>query len=689
MITKQMLFDYPLPRRPKRIAPGAEYRVQLQHATIDGTAVQVYTFYKINDGELALYFRTFCWDGTFTTWVYDHGDSWAQAQAAVNRWSNAMVDKFISYYHVYRHDDVYGSTGMLCGEHGGFAGRVDGAKLAERLYQYQAKIRNDALVEKRRRVRMDTEKIMAGLGDPPRDLPAFIDSGPLRDSRYIYYKTIRKRRVKGKAVNTIAGYCTHCKKDFEKDVPGGATLHNASGKCPCCGSAIQYKAAGKASKYLQDDARFAVMQRISHGVVIRGFSVRREYHDHYREPKTEYREYYRIFLTFSGHLSYYHWEWVPSPGTERWRGKGEMQWRRYGKNGFIFPTDAHLYTKNLRYVLKGTPWEYSGIKELARKGQEPFFIEDYLTSYEDHPCLEYLAKLGLTRLILDHLPGHYRSSMGNFHKTDFTQYHSEVVNLWGKSLGEVLPNTDRRDIPLLAKVDASVEMVRIAGIERKAGRPCRLEDLNALREVCREYEAMRNVARALPYVPLGKAVRYLQKLGALQNNRVRAWTISDWADYLEMAAEAGWDMTSKQVLYPEVLKEAHEWARAQLEVKRNARHDAAIAAMAGEYRERFAFEYKGLAIVVPESAGEIIQEGQALHHCVGRYAEDMANGRTVILFIRKAEDPHTPYYTLEVGADNQVRQCRGSRNDDPTPDVMKLLKTFKRQRLALRAAAAS
>lgn len=690
MITKQDLFEYPLPRKPKRLAPRAEYRAQLQHADIGGTAVKIYTFYKIKDEALALYFRTFCWDGTFTTWVYDHGDSWAQSQGAVDRWSNAMVDKFIYRPAYYPGNDIHEAMGGFCYD-GGRSCRVDGAKFAEQLYQYQLKIRNDALVEKRRRVRIDTEQIMSQLGEPPKDLPAFIDNGPLLESRYIYYKTIRKRKVKGKAVNVITGYCTHCGKDFEKDIPGG-TLHNAYGKCPRCGAAVQYKALGKVSKHLQDDARFAVMQRISHGIVIRGFSVRRKYHDHYREPKTEYREYYRIFLTFSGHLSYYHWEWVPRPGTERWRGRGEMQWRRYGKNGFVFPSDAHLYTKNLRYVLRGTPWEYSGIKEFARKAREPFFIEDYLKSYEEHPCLEYLAKLGFTRLILDHLPEYYYGSAGSFHKTDFTRYDTSVVNLQGKNLQEVLPDTDRRDIPLLVKTSANVEMIRIAGIERKAGRPCKAEDLLALRAFCWDWDAMRKVSRALAYVPLGKAVRYFQKqketLPEEATYRHRM-VISDWVDYLEMAAEAGWDMTSGQVLYPEALKEAHDRAQSQREIKRNAAYDAAIAAMAGEYCDRFAFERKGLAVIVPTSATQIIKEGQALSHCVGRYAKSMAEGETVILFIRKAEEPDTPYYTLEVSLHNQVRQCRGKRNCDPTPEVEKFLTAFKRARLASKPATAA
>ncbi|MFV0350832.1 MAG: hypothetical protein ACK5JF_00775, partial [Oscillospiraceae bacterium] len=361
MITKQKLAAIPLPKTPTRIKPKMDFCIQLQKKKIEDTPVQIYTAYKATEAGMMLYFRTFCWSGTFTTWVYDATAScdWQTAHAERARWSDAIIDKFIGReWHMYK-------NGKWCNcekeEH--FARHVDGAKYAEQLYQYQSKIRNDALVAKRRRVKLDTDAIMSQLKAIPKDIDAFVDNGPLLDSRYIYYKTTGKKKVKGKTVNAISGYCTHCKKDIEQMAPVAGQLHNAYGRCPCCKSKIQYKSTGKVSKYLQDDARFAVIQRITHGIIIRGFSVRREYHNHPKEPYTSYQEFFRVFLTFSGHLSYYHWGFVNNPGVDRWRREGNMQWRRYGANGLVFPTNACLYTKNLRHVLKGTPWEYSGIKE--------------------------------------------------------------------------------------------------------------------------------------------------------------------------------------------------------------------------------------------------------------------------------------------------------------------------------------
>ena len=70
------------------------------------------------------------------------------------------------------------------------------------------------------------------------------------------------------------------------------------------------------------------------------------------------------------------------------------------------------------------------------------------------------------------------------------------------------------------------------------------------------------------------------------------------------------------------------------------------------------------------SAEELYQEGQKLHHCVYSYLERFVTGKTAILLIRKADDPDTPFYTLELNeADMFVCQNRGLRNCAKTPEV--------------------
>ena len=73
-------------------------------------------------------------------------------------------------------------------------------------------------------------------------------------------------------------------------------------------------------------------------------------------------------------------------------------------------------------------------------------------------------------------------------------------------------------------------------------------------------------------------------------------------------------------------------------------------------------------IVAPVEVQEILNEGKALHHCVGSYVDKVIKGETAILFIRNINDPETPFYTLEYRK-GQIIQCRGNRNDETTNEI--------------------
>ena len=71
---------------------------------------------------------------------------------------------------------------------------------------------------------------------------------------------------------------------------------------------------------------------------------------------------------------------------------------------------------------------------------------------------------------------------------------------------------------------------------------------------------------------------------------------------------------------------------------------------------------------------ELTAEGKALHHCVGGYIKRMAEGETAIFFLRKANEPDKPFYTLELQK-QRVIQCRTEHNAsyDRNTDVKKFV----------------
>lgn len=66
------------------------------------------------------------------------------------------------------------------------------------------------------------------------------------------------------------------------------------------------------------------------------------------------------------------------------------------------------------------------------------------------------------------------------------------------------------------------------------------------------------------------------------------------------------------------------------------------------------------SITIPKTTQDIINEGKALHHCVGVYVDKVVRREDMIYFLRK--DINTPYVTIEV-KDKKVTQIEGDMNN--------------------------
>ena len=66
------------------------------------------------------------------------------------------------------------------------------------------------------------------------------------------------------------------------------------------------------------------------------------------------------------------------------------------------------------------------------------------------------------------------------------------------------------------------------------------------------------------------------------------------------------------------------------------------------------------SITIPKTTKDIINEGKALHHCVGVYVDKVVRREDMIYFLRK--DKNTPYVTIEV-KDKKVTQVEGDMNN--------------------------
>lgn len=156
-----------------------------------------------------------------------------------------------------------------------------------------------------------------------------------------------------------------------------------------------------------------------------------------------------------------------------------------------------------------------------------------------------------------------------------------------------------------------------------------------------------------------------------------------WKDYYEAAKKCGYNVRERAVLLPkdvfrahddvmQLIRQIHEeqWARENAQrleelKKKQAEEAVAFLEQVPKYRKKYTASDGVYMIRVPESVQEIVDEGQALDHCVGRmgYIKAMAEGKNGIVFLRRCDAPDVPWYTIEVSP-KRVVQCEGGRRND-------------------------
>lgn len=77
--------------------------------------------------------------------------------------------------------------------------------------------------------------------------------------------------------------------------------------------------------------------------------------------------------------------------------------------------------------------------------------------------------------------------------------------------------------------------------------------------------------------------------------------------------------------------------------------------------------------VIAKSPRELVNEGEILHHCVGRmgYDQKFAREETLIFFIRAKDEPDVPLTTVEYSPKtHKILQCHADYNATPESNVL-------------------
>lgn len=153
----------------------------------------------------------------------------------------------------------------------------------------------------------------------------------------------------------------------------------------------------------------------------------------------------------------------------------------------------------------------------------------------------------------------------------------------------------------------------------------------------------------------------------------------DYADYIQECTKLNYDLTSMAVRYPSNLGETHRKTSALINIENNEFVETEITKVYESLHKSCEWSDGNLSVIMPKSIDDILTEGAMQNHCVGNYCERVAKRESIILFVRRAESPNKPYYTMEIRPIMKkldIVQCRGYRNSDPSPEAREEIDAF-------------
>lgn len=81
-------------------------------------------------------------------------------------------------------------------------------------------------------------------------------------------------------------------------------------------------------------------------------------------------------------------------------------------------------------------------------------------------------------------------------------------------------------------------------------------------------------------------------------------------------------------------------------------------------------------VIIARSPNDLIREGEALDHCVGRmnYDQRFVREESLIFFVRNIDSPYVPFVTVEYSlTSHKVLQCYGDHDSKPSNSVMEFV----------------
>lgn len=455
----------------------------------------------------------------------------------------------------------------------------------------------------------------------------------IQDEHFTHYSLYKRETVKKHLpFETIKAdvyncRCTRCGCDYTIErKPGAPPLkHKSDGICPECGKPVIYLARDRGKRYIWENSFFAVLHVIDGDLYVSCYDVYKKFVSD-TEMRFSWLEKHRYCLTQNG---VQHWKEDYMQHNNQWM----LEWRPLKSEnvmyGYEIINKQAVNDTFLRYASEALPGDIS------------HYYLQFLCFCASHKGAEYLIKTGFGYLV--------RSKMisGSMHGIRLNWRSNNVKKMLrlNKSEMELLKYKD------CGTLEAYYKFRKLDSTLSEAKRAKLAEQWSYYQDHITEIMKMTGLS-------LRKVTNYINKQGKTRT------ALFDWKDYIGQCRQLDYDLYDALVSMPKDLAKAHERLTRIIKIRVD---EQAKKAMAEALKKRKRLEYTSLngryLIILPHTIEEIVDEGKRLNHCVGGYAQRHAEGKLNILFLRTAEKPDVPYYTMEVNTQGKIVQCRGFKNN--------------------------
>ncbi len=355
-----------------------------------------------------------------------------------------------------------------------------------------------------------------------------------------------------------------------------------------------------------------------------------------------------------------------------------MQAYRYGLDSWtrfdgveVYDGSYEFYEASIPRAVEGTRLQFADIQGYLREKNNSYRnsgygyhdIIRYAMDWGRYPVMEFLWKAGYHNLAFQRVGG-------------LTKKNRNAIRWSGKKLTECF-RFPLRILKEKPPADWTLDDLMVANRLWSHHRAGLISESDVIELLPMDID-WTELDTAMKYASLRKIVKYLEEQQQAHRGRVERI----YRDYIDECIQLQLDLTSREVLFPRDIQEAHNRTMAQISFEKNKADQEKFDKVVQKL-EHLTWEADGFIIRPARAQKELSEEGATLKHCVGGYIQRMAAGELAIFFVRRAEDPDKPFYTLRL-QNKKVMECRttNNRSYENEPEIKAFVEAWEKQVVA-------